>query len=165
MSLNYSWCLRLRDLKIYIFAGFAFQTLNLTNPHTFRDLSKPMGAQTVERKRKFIQRYNEVEKSEGECFRRLTDSRGLSPLRPLGILVNPLGNDTQKLFRAVAKGSTMPRRSSRFWIQTGWGFKEKLLPQALPYVPCTAAFCSLPLGRKRCYSKKAMFPRKDCAVS
>lgn len=39
-----------------------------------------MGAQTVERKQKFIQRFNEVEKSEGECFR-LVDSRGLSPLR------------------------------------------------------------------------------------
>lgn len=59
--------------------GFAFQTLNLTNPHTFRDLSKPMGAQTVERKRKFIQRYNEVEKSEGECFRRLRQQRLESP--------------------------------------------------------------------------------------
>lgn len=40
-----------------------------------------MGAQTVERKQKFIQRFNEVEKSEGECFRTLVDSRGLSPLR------------------------------------------------------------------------------------
>lgn len=60
----------------------SFQTLNLTDPHTFRDLSKPMGAQTVERKHKFIQRFNEVEKSEeGECFRRLMDNRGLSPLR------------------------------------------------------------------------------------
>lgn len=68
-----------KTLKIYIFAGFAFQILNLTNPHTFRDLSKPMGAQTVERKRKFIQRYNEVEKSEGEWFRTLTDSRGFRP--------------------------------------------------------------------------------------
>lgn len=35
-----------------------------------------MGAQTTERKQKFIQRYKEVEKSEGEHFRRLTDSRG-----------------------------------------------------------------------------------------
>lgn len=58
------------------FVLFAFQTLNLSNPHTFRDLSKPMGAQTTERKQKFIQRYKEVEKSEGEHFRRLTDSRG-----------------------------------------------------------------------------------------
>lgn len=90
-----------------MFAGFAFQTLDLTNPHTFRDLSKPMGAQTMERKRKFIQRYNEVEKSEGECFRRVTDSRGLSPLRLLGMLVNPLERVTRKLSRAVAKGSTI----------------------------------------------------------
>lgn len=44
----------------------AFQTLNLTNPRTFRDLSKPMGAQTKERKLKFIQRFKEVEKTEGE---------------------------------------------------------------------------------------------------
>lgn len=40
-----------------------------------------MGAQTVERKHKFIQRFNEVEKSEGECLRTLIDNRGLSPLR------------------------------------------------------------------------------------
>lgn len=66
-----------------------------------------MGAQTVERKHKFIQRYNEVEKSEGEYFRRLTDSKGLSPLRPLGLLVNPLEKITQNLSRDVAKGSTM----------------------------------------------------------
>lgn len=75
-----------------------------------------MGAQTVERKRKFIQRYNEVEKSEGECFRRQTGRRGLSPFRPLGMLVNPLEKVTQKLSRAVAKGSTMSRSSSHFWI-------------------------------------------------
>lgn len=40
-----------------------------------------MGAQTLERKHKFIQRFNEVEKTEGECFRRVIDNRGLSPLR------------------------------------------------------------------------------------
>uniref|UniRef100_A0A663EJC4 WDFY family member 4 n=1 Tax=Aquila chrysaetos chrysaetos TaxID=223781 RepID=A0A663EJC4_AQUCH len=50
----------------WVLADYHSETLNLTNPHTFRDLSKPMGAQTVERKRKFIQRYNEVEKSEGD---------------------------------------------------------------------------------------------------
>lgn len=43
----------------------AFQTLNLTNPKTFRDLSKPMGAQTKDRRLKFIQRFKEVEKTEG----------------------------------------------------------------------------------------------------
>ncbi|XP_069720218.1 WD repeat- and FYVE domain-containing protein 4 isoform X2 [Phaenicophaeus curvirostris] len=50
----------------WVLADYHSKTLNLTNPHTFRDLSKPMGAQTVERKCKFIQRYNEVEKSEGD---------------------------------------------------------------------------------------------------
>ncbi|XP_061857387.1 WD repeat- and FYVE domain-containing protein 4 isoform X3 [Colius striatus] len=50
----------------WVLADYHSETLNLTNPYTFRDLSKPMGAQTVERKRKFIQRYNEVEKSEGD---------------------------------------------------------------------------------------------------
>uniref|UniRef100_A0A8C3KM47 WDFY family member 4 n=1 Tax=Calidris pygmaea TaxID=425635 RepID=A0A8C3KM47_9CHAR len=50
----------------WVLADYHSETLNLSNPHTFRDLSKPMGAQTVERKRKFIQRYSEVEKSEGD---------------------------------------------------------------------------------------------------
>ncbi|XP_068022264.1 WD repeat- and FYVE domain-containing protein 4 [Melanerpes formicivorus] len=50
----------------WVLADYVSKTLNLTNPHTFRDLSKPMGAQTMERKRKFVQRYNEVEKSEGD---------------------------------------------------------------------------------------------------
>jgi len=120
-----------------------------------------MGAQTVDRKHKFIQRYNEVEKTEGECFGRLTNSRGLSPLRPLGMLVNP----TQNLPRAVVKGRTVSRRSTCIWIQTGWGFKEKLLLQALPYMPCTAAFCPLPLGRKRCYNKKQYSLEKTALVT
>lgn len=46
-------------------AAFVFQTLDLTNPGTFRDLSKPMGAQTEGRREKFIQRFKEVEKTEG----------------------------------------------------------------------------------------------------
>ncbi|XP_027504006.1 WD repeat- and FYVE domain-containing protein 4 [Corapipo altera] len=50
----------------WVLADYHSEILNLTNPHTFRDLSKPMGAQTVERKCKFIQRFNEVEKSEGD---------------------------------------------------------------------------------------------------
>ncbi|XP_071420399.1 WD repeat- and FYVE domain-containing protein 4 isoform X5 [Pithys albifrons albifrons] len=50
----------------WVLADYHSEILDLTNPHTFRDLSKPMGAQTVERKRKFIQRFNEVEKSEGD---------------------------------------------------------------------------------------------------
>uniref|UniRef100_A0A8C3LJ58 WDFY family member 4 n=1 Tax=Chrysolophus pictus TaxID=9089 RepID=A0A8C3LJ58_CHRPC len=50
----------------WVLADYHSQTLNLSNPHTFRDLSKPMGAQTMERRQKFIQRYKEVEKSEGD---------------------------------------------------------------------------------------------------
>uniref|UniRef100_A0A8C3Y3C9 WDFY family member 4 n=1 Tax=Catharus ustulatus TaxID=91951 RepID=A0A8C3Y3C9_CATUS len=50
----------------WVLADYHSETLNLTDPHTFRDLSKPMGAQTVERKHKFIQRFNEVEKTEGD---------------------------------------------------------------------------------------------------
>ncbi|CAM4704632.1 unnamed protein product [Lepidochelys kempii] len=50
----------------WILADYHSQMLNLASPQTFRDLSKPMGAQTLERKRKFIQRYHEVEKSEGD---------------------------------------------------------------------------------------------------
>ncbi|NXX12764.1 WDFY4 protein, partial [Podargus strigoides] len=47
----------------WVLADYHSETLDLTNPRTFRDLSKPMGAQTIERKHKFIQRYNEVEKN------------------------------------------------------------------------------------------------------
>ncbi|OXB55076.1 hypothetical protein ASZ78_012875 [Callipepla squamata] len=87
----------------WVLADYHSQTLNLNNPHTFRDLSKPMGAQTVERKQKFIQRFKEVEKSEGEHFRKLTDNRGFKAYESLG------------LSRAVVKGNFVPRRSSHFW--------------------------------------------------
>ncbi|KAM6184858.1 WD repeat- and FYVE domain-containing protein 4 [Rhynchocyon petersi] len=50
----------------WVLADYTSETLNLTNPKTFRDLSKPMGAQTKERKLKFIQRFKEVEKAEGD---------------------------------------------------------------------------------------------------
>ncbi|XP_045426593.1 WD repeat- and FYVE domain-containing protein 4 [Pipistrellus kuhlii] len=50
----------------WVLADYTSQTLNLTNPKTFRDLSKPMGAQTKERRLKFIQRFKEVEKTEGD---------------------------------------------------------------------------------------------------
>uniref|UniRef100_A0A8D0HH64 WD repeat-and FYVE domain-containing protein 4 n=1 Tax=Sphenodon punctatus TaxID=8508 RepID=A0A8D0HH64_SPHPU len=50
----------------WVLADYHSQTLNFANHKTFRDLSKPMGAQTAERRRKFIQRYKEVEKSEGD---------------------------------------------------------------------------------------------------
>ncbi|XP_073935486.1 WD repeat- and FYVE domain-containing protein 4 isoform X3 [Castor canadensis] len=50
----------------WVLADYTSETLNFTNPKTFRDLSKPMGAQTKERKLKFIQRFKEVEKIEGD---------------------------------------------------------------------------------------------------
>ncbi|XP_030059030.1 WD repeat- and FYVE domain-containing protein 4 [Microcaecilia unicolor] len=53
----------------WILADYTSETLNLNNPQTFRDLSKPMGAQTPERKKKFIRRYKEVkdvQKSDGD---------------------------------------------------------------------------------------------------
>lgn len=40
--------------------------LDLSNPATFRDLSKPMGAQSEKRKQMFVQRYEDVENNEGE---------------------------------------------------------------------------------------------------
>ncbi|XP_027627322.1 WD repeat- and FYVE domain-containing protein 4 [Tupaia chinensis] len=50
----------------WVLADYSSEVLNLTNPKTFRDLSKPMGAQTKERKLKFMQRFKEVEKTEGD---------------------------------------------------------------------------------------------------
>ncbi|OBS68339.1 hypothetical protein A6R68_03116, partial [Neotoma lepida] len=50
----------------WVLADYTSEMLNLTNPKTFRDLSKPMGAQTKERKMKFTQRFKEVEKIEGD---------------------------------------------------------------------------------------------------
>ncbi|XP_030011898.1 WD repeat- and FYVE domain-containing protein 4 [Sphaeramia orbicularis] len=50
----------------WILADYQSETLDLSNPATFRDLSKPMGAQTEKRKQMFIQRYEEVEMSEAE---------------------------------------------------------------------------------------------------
>uniref|UniRef100_A0A8C2MGP4 WD repeat and FYVE domain containing 4 n=1 Tax=Cricetulus griseus TaxID=10029 RepID=A0A8C2MGP4_CRIGR len=50
----------------WVLADYTSEMLNLTNPKTFRDLSKPMGAQTKERKSKFTQRFKEVEKIEGD---------------------------------------------------------------------------------------------------
>ncbi|XP_060096943.1 WD repeat- and FYVE domain-containing protein 4 [Heteronotia binoei] len=49
----------------WILADYHSQTLDLTDPRVFRDLSKPVGAQTAKRKEKFIQRYKDVEKTEG----------------------------------------------------------------------------------------------------
>ncbi|KAG7513031.1 WD repeat-and FYVE domain-containing protein 4 [Solea senegalensis] len=50
----------------WVLADYQSETLDLSNPATFRDLSKPMGAQTEKRKQRFIQRYEEVENSECE---------------------------------------------------------------------------------------------------
>lgn len=50
----------------WILADYKSETLNLANSNTFRDLSKPMGAQTEKRKQMFIQRYEEVGSSEVE---------------------------------------------------------------------------------------------------
>ncbi|XP_056616257.1 WD repeat- and FYVE domain-containing protein 4 isoform X2 [Triplophysa dalaica] len=50
----------------WIIADYESETLDLSSPATFRDLSKPMGAQTEKRKEQFIQRYLEVENNEGD---------------------------------------------------------------------------------------------------
>ncbi|XP_051772048.1 WD repeat- and FYVE domain-containing protein 4 isoform X3 [Ctenopharyngodon idella] len=50
----------------WIIADYESETLDLSCPATFRDLSKPMGAQTEKRKAKFIQRYLEVENNDGD---------------------------------------------------------------------------------------------------
>ncbi|XP_056147480.1 WD repeat- and FYVE domain-containing protein 4 [Lampris incognitus] len=48
----------------WVLADYESETLDLSNPATFRDLSKPMGAQTEKRREMFIQRYEDVENSE-----------------------------------------------------------------------------------------------------
>ncbi|KAG7462495.1 hypothetical protein MATL_G00185510 [Megalops atlanticus] len=50
----------------WVLADHDSETLDLTSPSTSRDLSKPMGAQTEKRKEKFVQRYNDVEGTEGD---------------------------------------------------------------------------------------------------
>ncbi|XP_064174183.1 WD repeat- and FYVE domain-containing protein 4-like [Anguilla rostrata] len=50
----------------WILADYDSETLDLSSPATFRDLSKPMGAQTDKRREKFIERYNEVEGNDGD---------------------------------------------------------------------------------------------------
>lgn len=54
--------------RLWLLVGFLYasQTLDLSNPATFRDLSKPMGGQTEKRKQMFIKRYEEVESNDGE---------------------------------------------------------------------------------------------------
>ncbi|KAG1351442.1 hypothetical protein G6F62_002976 [Rhizopus arrhizus] len=43
----------------WILADYTSEELDLTNPKTFRDLTKPMGAQTEERRREFEDRYRQ----------------------------------------------------------------------------------------------------------
>lgn len=45
----------------WILADYTSEELDLTNPRTFRDFSKPMGAQTPERQREFRERYRSFE--------------------------------------------------------------------------------------------------------
>lgn len=45
----------------WVLADYTSEELDLTNPRTFRDLSKPMGAQTMERQREFRERYSSFE--------------------------------------------------------------------------------------------------------
>ncbi|XP_047198145.1 WD repeat- and FYVE domain-containing protein 4 isoform X2 [Hippoglossus stenolepis] len=54
----------------WVLADYHSETLDLSNPANFRDLSKPMGAQTEKRKQMFIQRYEELENSEGDLSAR-----------------------------------------------------------------------------------------------
>ncbi|XP_078055406.1 WD repeat- and FYVE domain-containing protein 4 [Mustelus asterias] len=69
MHLNTSAGRTYNDLMQYpifpwILADYDSEELDLTNAKMFRDLSKPMGAQTEGRKEKFVQRYFEVDNDE-----------------------------------------------------------------------------------------------------
>ncbi len=50
----------------WIVADYESPELDLNNPLTYRDLSRPMGAQTPDRLRQFEKRYNEWEDPQGE---------------------------------------------------------------------------------------------------
>src|SRR5690606_28958494 len=45
----------------WVLADYTSEELDLTDPRTFRDFSKPMGAQTIERQREFRERYRSFE--------------------------------------------------------------------------------------------------------
>ena len=45
---------------------YNYQTLDLTDPSTFRDFSKPMGAQNPARLKRFMERYKYFEDPTGE---------------------------------------------------------------------------------------------------
>ncbi|VDO70449.1 unnamed protein product [Heligmosomoides polygyrus] len=50
----------------WVLADYSSQTLDFTNPKTFRDLSKPMGAQHPQRLEQFLKRYREWDDPTGE---------------------------------------------------------------------------------------------------
>ncbi|XP_030234798.1 WD repeat- and FYVE domain-containing protein 4 isoform X1 [Gadus morhua] len=54
----------------WVLADYLSETLDLSNPATFRDLSKPMGAQTEKRREMFVERYEEMENSDGDLLAR-----------------------------------------------------------------------------------------------
>ncbi|XP_053305887.1 WD repeat- and FYVE domain-containing protein 4 [Spea bombifrons] len=61
----------IRDLMQYpvlpwVLQDYKSEALHLFDPKVFRDLAKPMGAQSKERSQKFIHRYQEVEKNNGD---------------------------------------------------------------------------------------------------
>ncbi|XP_018081103.1 WD repeat- and FYVE domain-containing protein 4 isoform X2 [Xenopus laevis] len=61
----------IRDLMQYpvlpwVLRDYKSETLYLSDPKVFRDLSRPMGAQTRDRSQKFIQRYKDVENNDGD---------------------------------------------------------------------------------------------------
>ncbi|KRX81771.1 WD repeat and FYVE domain-containing protein 3, partial [Trichinella pseudospiralis] len=50
----------------WILSDYDSEELDLTNPNTFRDLSKPMGAQTPARLEQFLKRFREWDDPSGE---------------------------------------------------------------------------------------------------
>lgn len=56
--------------KFYLFTddGFVDQELDLNNPKTFRNLAKPMGAQTDDRLAQYKKRYKDWEDPNGETY-------------------------------------------------------------------------------------------------
>ncbi|XP_062319191.1 WD repeat- and FYVE domain-containing protein 4 isoform X1 [Osmerus eperlanus] len=54
----------------WVLADYESETLDLSNPATFRDLSRPMGAQTEKRRKMFIERYNDEDNSDGDLLAR-----------------------------------------------------------------------------------------------
>ena len=52
----------------WIIADYDSPELDFSQPSTFRDLTKPMGAQTPDRLKQFEKRYNEWDDPQGEAF-------------------------------------------------------------------------------------------------